>query len=239
VIRFSIFLVALFTCFSAVQVYANGTYYIDEDENGVYMETDKDGSWYIAPADIKAFKVGETGTYSIKIDRGGAYVRTDKHGKFYIDVQENANLDRQISNYNKEQQRQAEERVTKVIIKGNQVLVPVLLGYRGKGIEALLLLDTGASMTALHREIADQLDIKPTHRTKIAVAGGKTIATNIAKLNYIAVGPHKKENLYIGIIDYEGHTVAHKGLLGMDFLKYLEYRIDFKKHLIEWKPERN
>ena len=234
-IRFSIFLVALFTCFSAVQVYADGTYYIDADENGVYMETEEDGSWYIAPDDIKAFKVGETGTYSIKIDRGGAYVRTDKHGKFYIDVQENANLDRQISNYNKEQQRQAQERVTKVIIKGNQVLVPVLLGYRGNEIEALLLLDTGASMTSLHREIADQLDIQPTHRTEFAVAGGKTIATNIAKLSYIAVGPHKKENLYIGIIDYEGLTVAHKGLLGMDFLKYLEYRIDYKKHLIEWK----
>ena len=234
-IRLSIFLVAVFACLSVFPVYADGTYYIDEDTKGVYMQTDEDGSWYIAPDDIKAFKVGETGTYSIKIDRGGAYVRTDKHGKFYIDVQENANLDRQISNYNKEQQSQAEESVTEVIITGNQVLVPVLLGYRGNEIEALLLLDTGASMTALHREIADQLDIRPTHRTNIAVAGGKTIATNIAKLSYIAVGPHKKENLYIGIIDYEGPTVTHKGLLGMDFLKYFEYRIDFKKHLIEWK----
>jgi hypothetical protein len=87
----------------------------------------------------------------------------------------------------------------------------------------------------LHQEIADQLDIKPTHKTRFAVAGGNTITTHIAKLSYIAVGPHKKENFHIGIIDYEGPTIAHKGLLGMDFLKYFEYRIDFKKHLIEWK----
>jgi predicted aspartyl protease len=200
------------------------------------MQTNEDGSWYIAPEDIKAFKVGETGNYSLKTDKGGTYVKTDKHGKFYIDIQENANFDQQINNYNEEQQRKVEERVFKVIIKGNQVLVPVLLGYHGNQVETLLLLDTGASITSLHQEIADQLDIKPIHRTKFAVAGGNTITTHIAELSYIAVGPHKKENFNIGIIDYDGPKIAHKGLLGMDFLKYLEYRIDFKKHLIEWNP---
>jgi predicted aspartyl protease len=65
--------------------------------------------------------------------------------------------------------------------------------------------------------------------------GGKTIATHITKLNYVKVGPFKKENLYAGIIEHEGPEVPHQGLLGMNFLKNLEYRIDFEKQVLVWK----
>jgi hypothetical protein len=48
---------------------------------------------------------------------------------------------------------------TKVTIIGNQVLVPVKLGYGGREAEALFLLDTGAGGTAISSEVASYLDI--------------------------------------------------------------------------------
>ena len=137
--------------------------------------------------------------------------------------------------YNRKCQWQAEQRKAKVVIKGNRVLVPVVLGYGGNEIEVFLLLDTGASITALHKDIADQLDIRSSHKAKLRVIGGKTFTSNITKLNYVNVGPLKKQDIYAVIIEHEGPPVPWKGLLGMNFLRNLEFRIDFKEQLIEWK----
>jgi clan AA aspartic protease (TIGR02281 family) len=225
----------LFTSILIAPLLEAETYYIGKDEGGLYFQTDQDGGWYIDEEDLNYFKIGEHGTYSIKTDRNGTYIKTDKHKKFYIDLQARDQIERKVSNFNTQQQKLSGQRETKVIIKGNQVLVPVIVGYGGHETEALLLLDTGASIMALHREVANQLNIKQTQKAKFVVVGGKTIATHITKLNYVKVGPFKKENLYAGIIEHEGPEVPHQGLLGMNFLKNLEYRIDFEKQVLVWK----
>lgn len=126
---------------------------------------------------------------------------------------------------------------TNVIIEGNSVLVPVSLGYKDKTIEALLLLDTGASVSVINTEIADQLDIKPAE-TKMQsgqVVGGGLILIFMAKLNYIAAGPHTKNKMKIGVVIHKGPPVKFDGLLGMDFLRGLKYYIDFKNRIIKWE----
>jgi predicted aspartyl protease len=232
---FGLFFASLLTCLLIASLLEAETYYIGRDAGGIYFQTDQDGGWYIDRKDLDNFKIGENGTYSIKADRYGIYINTDKGKKFYIDLEAKAQLDREIERFNEETERKALQNETRVIIKGNQVLVPVILGYGGNETESLLLLDTGASIIALHREVADELKIKDAQKSKFVVFGGQTIPTHVTKLSYIKVGPFKKENIYCGIIEYENSSLAHQGLLGMNFLRNLKYHIDFKKQSIIWK----
>jgi predicted aspartyl protease len=115
------------------------------------------------------------------------------------------------------------------------VLVPVILGYGKRQTDALLLLDTGASITVLHQDIADRLNIREVQKTKLLTLGGRSIPAYVAKLNFARLGPHRKENIYAGIIEYQGPEVAYQGLLGMNFLRNIEYGIDFKNQTLRWK----
>jgi predicted aspartyl protease len=228
-----------FTFFSihclAFQLYADGTFYIGKDAGGVYFQTDRDGGWYIDRQDLKSFKFGETGVYYIETDRYGTYLKTDKGNKFYIDLDAKGRLDQETGRFNQEQEKGVGLKETQVIIRGNLVLVPVILGYRGMQTEALFLLDTGASITVLHKDIADQLNIKQVQKAKLLTLGGKSIPAYVAKLNFARVGPHQKESIYAGIIEYQGPKVDYQGLLGMNFLRNIEYAIDFQKQTIKWK----
>jgi len=125
---------------------------------------------------------------------------------------------------------------TRVMIKGNHVLVPAVLGYKGFETESVLLLDTGASIVSLHQEIADRLKIIPFKTSRAQVADGKTVPFKLAELDFITVGPHKIENIMVGIYKHSGLPVEHNGLLGMNFLKNLAYTIDFNNQVIKWKP---
>ena len=131
----------------------------------------------------------------------------------------------------------ADSNTTKVTIVRNQVLVPVLLGHKDKTVEALLLLDTGASISVINTEIADKLDINRAETTVSAgqVVGGGLILIFIAKLNHITVGPHTKTGMQIGVVTHEGPPVRFDGLLGMDFLRDKKYSIDFKNQIVNWE----
>ena len=79
---------------------------------------------------------------------------------------------------------------TKIKVMGNRVLVPVTLVYRGNQADVQLLLDTGASGTAINTEIAEQLGINVSSAKKIRVqvVGGQVIEARVAMLDSLTVG---------------------------------------------------
>jgi hypothetical protein len=125
-----------------------------------------------------------------------------------------------------------------VLIAGNQVLVPALLGYKGREMDVTFLLDTGASVTTLHKSSIKPLGVFGGIPSRLQVVGGKTIPSKMVKFDFIQVGTLRIENIYASVLEHKGRSVQYAGLLGMNFLRYADYSIDFDRQVISWRPKR-
>lgn len=124
---------------------------------------------------------------------------------------------------------------TSIRVANNQVLVPVTLGYGGVETETVLLLDTGANVTTIHREVADALGLRWPKRASMQVVGGRRIRAGLATLGHITLGTIRLEGIDIGIVAHQGAKLPYSGFLGMNVLRRVGFQIDMKNELITWK----
>jgi clan AA aspartic protease (TIGR02281 family) len=115
------------------------------------------------------------------------------------------------------------------------MVVPVLLnGSR----TADLLFDTGAGITVLSRELAQNLGLAPEAGRSIKL---KTVAAEvqaqIATLDSITVGDFSRADLSVAIVDLNlDDKRRFEGILGMDFLSNYTIRIDNQTSRIFLSP---
>jgi hypothetical protein len=67
-----------------------------------------------------------------------------------------------------------DDKITKIMVNKNQVLIPAVITYGREEVKVNLLLDTGASRTTISTEIADRLYISLSKARKVKgqVVGG-------------------------------------------------------------------
>jgi len=129
------------------------------------------------------------------------------------------------------------EKYTGVTVRGNKVIVPVTCSYRGTQVQARMLLDTGASLTAIFPDLANRLGIRPDHgqRSVGRVADGSFIEALHTRVEYLQVGPKVQQNSEVVVLKQAGPSMGFDGLLGMNFLGDFRYHVNLRNSTIEWQ----
>lgn len=159
------------------------------------------------------------------------YQYEDEHGTITF-TDNPAKIPKKNKKKAKREQESSDNSVMPVAIKGNRVLLPVTLSYRGHEVTARFVLDTGAEVSTMTPQLAEKLNINPND-TKRAVAQGIGTGyhvTSRARMDYVLVGPNRKYGIDFLIIQGGGAD----GLLGMNFLRELRYHISFDRSEIKW-----
>ncbi len=124
---------------------------------------------------------------------------------------------------------------TPVEIRDNRVLVPVRAVYGNRHADTRMLLDTGASGTVFHRDAIAPLRGATYAAGQARVASGERIEVHAINLDRIEIGPYRIKATRAMVLDHSGRS-EHDGLLGMDFLRQVQYRIDYDNGMIIWDP---
>lgn len=114
------------------------------------------------------------------------------------------------------------------------------------GLPAMLVLDSGASVTVLDRSARETFSLSPPEESSIPAVGlGGVGSATIASVASFVIGPLHFENRPTLLVDLGQLTKvlglmsgqAVHGVLGQDVLETQEAVIDFRRHLLYVKPQ--
>ena len=123
---------------------------------------------------------------------------------------------------------------------GAQPLILLPVQVNGEGPFEFIL-DTGAGTSLLSSDLAKKLNIKIISTKEGQSAGGK-ISVSLAKVDSLALGQAKLDDLDVGIVDLShiGKTIGTKidGDVGYNFLKHFRIAIDYHNCEIRFDEPR-
>jgi predicted aspartyl protease len=79
------------------------------------------------------------------------------------------------------------------------------------------------------------MNLSKARKVRLQVVGGGVIEASVVKISSLTLGPHTKRNWDVVVVPHKGSAARYDGLLGMDVLRGLKYRVDFKKQVIVWE----
>lgn len=113
---------------------------------------------------------------------------------------------------------------------GAQPLILLPVQVNGEG-PFQFILDTGAGTSLLSSELAKQLRVKIIS-TKEGQSAGGTVSVSLARIDSLALGAAKIDDVDVGIVDLShiGKTIGAKidGDIGYNFLKHFRITIDYQ-----------
>lgn len=210
--------------FPAAGLQAQILHYIDENGRRIFVD------------DIS--KVPHA--YRNQMQIRGSEVTPERREQMKLERQEDLNTQQQqqqLRQYLRQLDQAIDALQTPLTMRGNSVMLPVKVTLRGRTATTLMVLDTGAGMTVFHRDKLARLPIETRPSGYAQVASGEVIETFSARFDRIEIGPYRIDGPRANIIDFKG-VASHDGLLGMDFLRQVDYRIDFEAAQIIWDPTR-
>lgn len=123
---------------------------------------------------------------------------------------------------------------TPVMVRGSRVLVPVEVGVGNRTAHLMLLLDTGATGTVLHRSSVKDLAFAPGEQVSAQLASGRTVKAERVNVRFIDIGPFELKDFPVMLVTPQGPNLPYDGMLGMDFLEAHPYEVDYANEIIRW-----
>jgi len=175
------------------------------------------------PENEKPFEIISIGEIEQQTKKGISLMTDERGRQVYTNTEPQKQPGRQGIN----------SKETPVIIENNQILIPVVIGNKGKAVKTYFLLDTGCNGMLIHHTIADVINPDIISQGKATVADGRQVDTKFCTVDFIQVGPFTEYNLQ-ATTNYVEEYGKHHGLLGMEFLKKHPFQIDHQRSVIKW-----
>jgi predicted aspartyl protease len=125
----------------------------------------------------------------------------------------------------------------KIQTRGPAILVPALVN----GVNATLLLDTGAGFTIIRPDLARRAGIEPAweaRRVRVTVAGGGQLSVPLVRARSLGINDAAVEAIDVGVYDALPNLPDVDGVLGGNFLNHFRLTIDRQRRLLILVPLR-
>lgn len=161
-------------------------------------------------------------TTPVKIERfsttGKVFSWRDSEGKFFF-----SNTDFPLDNDTLQVQTEKNtySKVTKINIIGDQIYIPVTIGYNDKQTTFYMLLDTECNQTTIPYKYLDKVDV-----TYNETQGNEVV------LDFIRIGSKREDKVTVTGQDIAGPR--NSGLLGIDILRNHSFKVDLENRFIVW-----